>query len=174
MSEGNAPDHQNFMVLPAFGKSPELRIDLSKIREGDRRIPEAQHVTPITYAELSACFNESYRDLKRYLSSIGYLITQTEKAIEEIKADVLLGTYPEYLAANPKQKDATDVRKAFLSKDPKYEAALERLNQLKATESHYEGKLKVFERTCQYMNKKMDLILKSGMNTNMYVTSGKK
>jgi hypothetical protein len=158
------------LELPAFGKSPALRIDMANIRAAERRIIEAKNVSPITYSDLEHTFNESYRDLKRYLSSIGHQLAMAEKALAEAKADVILGSYAELMQGKPKYQDNADLRQAHLMKDPAYSAALDRINQLKALESNFDGKLKVMENVCRYMRKSMDLILRSGMTTNLYNT----
>ena len=165
------------MELPPFGKAPALSMDMSNIREAESRIIEAKNVNPITYADLENSYNLAYRDLKRYLSAIGYQIVFAEKTLEEAKADIILDKYPQYLIDNgiKKTNDNADLRKAFIARDPDYQAALDRLNQLQALASNFDGKIKVFENTCRYMRKTMDLILRSGMsNSDYYVTSGKK
>lgn len=149
------------LVLPAMGKVPELKLTMEKIVSAENRIIEAKTVNPATYADLEHAFNESYRDLKRHLSSIGYQIAVTDKAMEKAKADVLLDKYPGYIESNG-FKDNTDLRKAFLTRDETYSAALDRMNQLKALESNFEGKIKVMENVCRYMRKQMDLIIRNG------------
>jgi hypothetical protein len=162
------------LVLPALGKIPELKLSMDKIVEAEKRILEAKSVNPVTYADLESSFNESYRDLKRHLSSIGFQIAVTEKAMEAAKANVLLDTYPAYIEAND-VKDNADIRKALLSRDEAYGAALDRYNQLKALESNFDGKVKVLENVCRYMRKQMDLLLRSGMsNRDYYNTQGKR
>ncbi len=175
MSEENRIPDDHALVLPPFRKSPELSLDMGKIREAERRIIEAKMVSPVTYADLEHSFNEAYRDLKRHLSSIGYQIALAEKAIEEAKATVLLDKYPEFMAGKPKSHDNADLRKAFLMRDDDYVSSLDRLNQLKALESNFDGKIKTFENVCRYMRKKMDLILRSGLSSaDLYNTQNRK
>lgn len=171
-----APAQRNDLVLPAFATIPETRYDMTKIREAELRLIEAKTVNPVTYVDLEHTFNESYRDLKKHLSAIGYQKDLVDKVMEQAKAAVLLDKYPEFLETNnmKKSQDNADLRKAFLMRDADYLAALDRMNQLKALESNMEGKLKVMENVCRYMRKQMDLILRSGVNPNLYVTSGKK
>lgn len=166
------------LVLPAFGKSPELKLEMGSIREAESRFLEAKTVSPATYSDLEHTFNESYRDLKRHLSNIGYQITLTDKALREAKGEVILGTYADHMKDKPKYQDNTDLRDAFLMKDEKYTSALDRLNQLKALQSNFEGKMKVVENVCKYMRQKMYLISKSGVpidpHGNIGVTIGKR
>lgn len=165
------------MEIPSFGKSPALSMDMGNVREAESRIIEAKTVNPATYADLEHSYNEAYRDLKKYLAAIGYQIVSAEKTLEEAKADILLDKYPQYLEEKgiKKTQDNADLRRAFMARDPDYQAALDRVNQLKALESNFDGKIKVFENVCRYMRKKMDLLIRSGMsNSDYYNTQGKK
>lgn len=169
----SAPSNQA-LVLPAFGKSPELKLEMGPIREAESRFLEAKTVSPSTYSDLEHTFNESYRDLKRHLSSIGYQLLLADKALRQAKAEVILGSYAEFMAGKPKSHDNSDLRDAFLIKDEAYVAALDRVAQLRALESNFEGKLKVVENVCRYMRQKIWLFSKSGIgDPNLYVTSHK-
>ena len=151
------------LVISAFGKAPELRLEMENIREAERRLIEAKTVNPVTYADLEHTFNESYRDLKRHLSNIGFALTKAHQTMEEAKANALLDKYPDFLEQKG-LKDNTDNRKGFLTRDVDYVAALDRIAQLEALQSNFEGKLKVMENVCRYMRKQMDLILRSGLS----------
>lgn len=155
-------DNNQSLVVPAFGKSPELRLEMTKIREAEQRLIEAKTVNPSTYSDLEHTFNESYRDLKRHLSNIGYQLLLADKALRQAKSEVVLGSYTDFMAGKPKSHDSSDLRDAFLIKDPDYLAALDRVAQIKALESNFEGKLKVIENVCKYMRQKMYLISKNG------------
>lgn len=165
----------SLMVLPAFGKAPSLKMEMKNIRIAESRLIEAKTVNPFTYNELEHVFNESYRDLKKHMASIGYALTMAKKSLEDAKADVLLGSYAETMANKPKSYDTLDLRNAYLTRDPAYSAALERIAQLTALEANFDGKIKVMENVCRYMRKSMDLILRSGMTgKDYYNTQGKK
>ena len=112
-------ENDHALVLPAFGKAPALPLHMGKIREAEIRYIEAKTVNPSTYADLEHTFNEAYRDLKQHLSSIGYQLTLAEKALREAQAEVMLGTYAEYLKDKPKYHDNSYIRDAFLMKDPR-------------------------------------------------------
>lgn len=174
MSDAPTNIPNTVMVLPAFGKSPELKLEMKNIRNAEMRIIEAKTVNPFNYTDLEHDFNESYRDLKRHLASIGYALTLAEKSLEDAKADVILGSYQEHAKANPKEANA-DTRNAFLTRDVAYTAAQDRVAQLKALEANLDGKIKVMENVCRYMRKQMDLILRSGMTAKEYYnTQGRK
>jgi hypothetical protein len=170
MSENNQS-----LVIPAFGKFPSITLDMDKIREAEVRFIEAKTVNPSTYADLEHTFNESYRDLKRHLSTISYQITMAEKSVREAKADVILGSYADHLKDKPAYHNNTDLRDAFLMKDETYVSSLDRVAQLKAIEANFEGKIKVVENVCKYMRQTMYLLAKSGVPMeNLTVTSGRK
>lgn len=173
MSELIADDHA--IVLPAFGKSPKLNLDMNVIREAERRLVEAKTVSPVTYPDLSHCYNESYRMLKQHLSNLGYQLLLAEKAIEMAKADVILGSYAEHLKDKPKSAGSTDLRNAFLTRDKAYNEALDRSHQLQAIISNFEGKVKVLENVVSYMKQEMYLVSRSGLGSNnLHITSGNK
>jgi hypothetical protein len=173
MTDLIANDHS--IVLPAFGKSPRLTLEMGVIRDAEQRLIEAKTVSPVTYPELSYTFNNSYRVLKMHLSNIGYQLMMAEKALQEAKADVILGAYAEYLEGKPKSAGSADLRDAFLTRDEAYNAALDRTHQLRALQSNFEGKVKVLENVTSFMKQKMYLISKSGLgNDNLYVTSESK
>lgn len=177
MSDQPVARDQQLMEVPAFKKAPALSMDMAAIRDAESRIIEAKNVNPATYADLEHSYNEAYRDLKRYLSAIGYQVVFAEKALEEAKADILLDKYPKFLEEKgiKKTQDNADLRKAFIAKDPEYQACLDRVNQLKALENNFDGKIKVFENVCRYMRKKMDLLIRSGLSgSNYYNTQDKK
>lgn len=173
MTELTTNDHA--ITLPAFGKSPPLRLEMSVIREAETRLIEAKTVNPATYLDLANCYNESYRVLKQHISNIGYQLLLAKKALEVAKADVILGEYAEYLKDKPKSAGSADLRDAFLIRNEDYLAATDRINQLTALQTNFEGKIKVLENVNSYMKQEMYLVSKGGLgNNNLHVTSGNK
>lgn len=156
------------LTLPEFGSSPATTLDLSKIYEGERRLVESRVVNPATYNDLEFVFNEGYREAKTYMSLVGYEITKARKALRDAKARAILDEYPVFLKDN-KLKDNATVRDAFLERQLDYVAAQDRIDFLVAIESLLDGKIKNFEIVCRYMRKQMDLIIRSGVDTNKYV-----
>lgn len=165
----NDTDHS--LVIPPFQKTEELKLALNYTREGERRLIEAKNVSPITYAELESCFNEAYRELKRHLATVGFQLSKADNALETAKSNFLIDRYQDKIRDLPKSHDSADLRKAWLMRDSEYVAAKDRLDMLKAMEALLDGKIKVFEKTCQYMRKRMDLILRSGLSgSDLYVS----
>lgn len=155
------------LIVPQFGNLPKMTLDLTKIKEGEDRLHEAQAVNPATYSELEYIFNEGYREAKKHLSQVGYQITRAEKALREAKSRALLDDYPSFLKEKD-MKDNAQVRDAYLETIKDYTDAQDRIDMLKAVESLLESKVKVFENTCRYMKKQIDLIIRSGMDSNKY------
>jgi hypothetical protein len=163
------------LVIPAFGKSPALSLEMTKTREAEQRLIEARTVNPVTYSDLEHCFNESYRELKRHHSTVGYQLAMADKALEQAKATILLDKYPDFMKDKPRTQDNADIRKAFMMRDDDYLAALDRINMLRAIESFVDGRIKVMENVCRYMRKQMDLTIRSGLShADLYSTIGKK
>lgn len=168
----NNTQNQAIMILPAFGSQEMKELTLGATVNAERRLLEARTVNPLTYNDLEHTFNESYRELKMNMAKVGFMIAETEKAIQLAKATVLIDLYPEFMTGRPKSQDNADMRQAFLSRNAEYMAAVDRLNQLKATEALFDGKIKVMENVCRYMKKQMDLILRSGMTSaDLYNTN---
>jgi hypothetical protein len=163
------------MIVPGFAGTADLVFTMDKITTAEMRLPDIQTVNPLTYVELEHLINDAYRDLRRYLSQIGYQITQAEKQVELAKADVLFGSYADFMKDKPASKDNGDARAAFFARDPAYQAAKERVAQLKALESHFDGKIKSLEKASSYMKKKMDLVIRSGLSSaSLYTTQDTK
>lgn len=159
------------LVIPAFRGSQEVVLSISKTREAESRLIEAKTVNPSTYADLEHTYGESYRELKNNLAIIGHQSVKAEKELKMIKAGLLLDKYPEFMKDKPKSHDNSDMREAFFMKDAEYLEAMDRINMLKAMEAFAEGKIKVMENVSRWMRKQMDLVLRSGINPNLYVTT---
>jgi hypothetical protein len=145
----------------AYGLPVHLLNDALTVAES--RLLEAKLVTPSTYSDLEYCFNEAYREQKQNFAKVTFEISKTEKAIDDEKGRLLIDEYPVFLEQNPKLKDTADIKKAFLCRDKTISDLSDKLNTLKALEVVIDGKIKVMERTCSYMRKKMDLIIRSGV-----------
>lgn len=163
--QDNTPVQNEVLVLPGFAKLPALSMEMGKIREAEHRLHEVKMVNPLTYVDLEHTFQEAYRDLRRHLTNVGYHLTLTNKHLEEVKAEILLDKYPQYLADHSikKSNDSADLRKAYMARDPEYQAVLDHLAKLQAFESNLDGKIKVMENVSRYMKKQMDLLLRSGL-----------
>ena len=156
------------IALPAFGSSPTLILDVSKIREGESRLHEAQVVNPSSYSNLEYVYNEGYREARRHISVIGYQIALAEKALREAKSIALLDEYPVFLKEK-NIKDSAQIRDAYLETYKPYTMAQDRIDMLKAMDSLIDGKIKTFENVCRYMKKQMDIVLRSGIDPNKYM-----
>lgn len=157
------------LTIPPYKESSELRLALDKTHEGEGRLHEAKMVNAATYSELEACYNEGYRELRRHLATIGFQLGEADKEMELAKSTFLIDEYPSLIKDLPKSQDSADLRKAHLMRNQAYVDSLDRINMLKAMEAMLDGKIKTFEKTCAYMKKQMDILLRSGsMNSNIY------
>lgn len=150
------------MKLPQFGSLPEMSIDLSKTRHAETRLPEAQSVNAATYANLEYIFNEAYRELRTAYATVCYRHSKAEEEIENVKAEIILGPYQEYVKDKPKNFDNADMRKSFVQREPNYQKAVDVRDQLKAIETLLDTRIKTMERTCAYMKKQLELLIRSG------------
>ncbi len=155
------------LVIPQFGSLPQMTLDLTKIKEGEDRLYEAQNVNVISYSNLEYVYNEGYREAKKHLSQVGYQITRAEKALREAKSRALLDEYPVFLK-DRNMKDSAQIRDAYLETVKDYTEAQDRIDMLKAIDALLDGKVKVFENTCRYMKRQIDIVLRSGMDVNKY------
>lgn len=157
------------LTIPAFCNTPEIILDITKIKEGENRFIEAKVVNGATYSDLEYSFNEGYRQAKQNLSTVRYQISMAKKEIRRIKSEYLLDEYPEFIKER-KIKDSTATKEAFLEQKEEYVAAMDRLALLEAMECSFEGKIKVFENVCKYMRKEIQIQLRSGaIDDNKYI-----
>lgn len=156
------------LTIPGFGFTSDLTLNVSNIKEAEKRLVEARVVNPTTYSDLEYVYGEGYREAKKYLSLVGYEITRAQKKVEDVKSVAILDSYPEFLV-NKKLKDSAQIRDAYFNSLPDYNKSLDRVNMLRAVENLLEGKVKVFENVCRYMRKEMDLVIRSGtIDNNKY------
>jgi hypothetical protein len=156
------------LTIPEFNSTRSIKLDITKIKNGESRFLEARIVNGATYNDLEHCFNEGYRQARTHLSLIGYQITRAKKAQRECKSVYLIDHYKEFLKET-KLKDSAAIRDAFLETKEDYVEALDRIDLLTALESLMEGKIKNFENVCRYMRKTMDTINRSGIDPNKYI-----
>jgi hypothetical protein len=101
-------------------------------------------------------------------------LTKAEKEVKMVRAEIILDRYPAFMEGKPKSHDNADMRESFVMRDLEYQAATDRVNMLKAMEEFSDGKIKVMENVSRWIKKQMDLVIRSGINPNLYVTSGDK
>lgn len=156
------------ITIPAFQSIPDIILDTSFIASAESRIIEAKVVNSATYSELEYTFNEGYRQCKTHLSEVGYQIALAKKAMRNAKSVAILDLYPDFLK-EAKLKDNASVREAFLQRQEDYVRSSDRVDMLIALETLLEGKIKVFENVCRYMKKEIDIVIRSGIDSNKYV-----
>jgi hypothetical protein len=170
-----APGDKATMTIPGFRGSQAIVLPIAATRESEARFIEVQQVNPITYVNLEHTFNESYRELKQHLATIGYQLVMADKAMRQAKSAFLLDKYPELIKDKPKNENNSDTRDAHLMRDKDYLDALDRVAMLTALEAFMEGRIRTVENVCRYMRKRMDLIIRSGLSSSsLYITGGNK
>lgn len=163
-------DEKAELVIPAFNSKPAIRLDMTKMMDARKRLIEAKAVNPATYYDLEYTFNEGYRQGKKILTVINYEITQAEKALREARSRAILDDYPQFLKDKGLKDNAT-IRDAFLEKQKDYVEAQDRIDSLKAMSELIEGSyIKYFENVSRFIKKEMDLVIRSGISGDKYVT----
>lgn len=157
------------LTIPEFDTRPAVKLEYSRVAEGERRIVEARVVTGATYNELEYCFNEGYREAKMNLTTIRYELTQAQKIQRRVKSEILLDMYPDFIKER-KLNDNSANREAFLEMDVGYTASQDRIDMLTAMEEMFENKIKVFENVCRYMKKEIDILIRSGMISSKFTS----
>ena len=94
-----------------------------------------------------------------------------KKALRTAKSTYILDEYPEFLKEK-KLKDNATVRDAYMETKKEYVEAQDRVDMLTALESLMEAKMKNFEIVCRYMRKQIDIMNRSGIDPNKYMTVG--
>ena len=158
------------LKVPKFNSLSEIEVPLEATRVAESRLLEAKTVNISTYSDLEYTFNESYRELKRALAAVSYRLAKAEEEMENAKAAAILDKYPEFIKDKPKSFDNADTRKSFIQRDAEYRQAADYRDQIKVFEALLDSRIKVMERTCSYMRKQMDLLIRSGTagNSNTY------
>jgi hypothetical protein len=158
------------LTIPSLNGDGVTTLDISNIKEGERRLIEAKMVNPATYSELEYTFGEGYREARKHLSFLGYEIAKASKKQNDIKARLLIDEYNGFLKEKS-LKDNSSIRDAFLQVNPEFVSCQDRIDMLNALVSFLEGKVKVFENVTRYMRKEMDLHIRGGViNGNKYGT----
>lgn len=168
MSNNDSNKQQVNLVVPKFGDFPEMVLSRQKITDGYARLVEARVVNAATYKDLEFCFNEGYREARGNIRAVNYEITKVEKHIAKIKSRLLIDEYVPFLKETG-LKDSNATKDAFFQQNEEYVSSLDRLHFLQAIAQMFEDNVKVFERTCAYMKKEMNLVLKIGMDTTKYI-----
>ena len=128
------------------GLSP-LKLDLKGIFQVESRIQEIAILTPVKAPELMALFNKAYCDLVSMISMVQLQYELAKKYSNEVKAVVLLDRVSDILkakglATSSKPTGSEDFRQAVLDLDPDYQAAQDKIMQLKSILMLLEGKQK--------------------------------
>lgn len=159
------------LMVPAFGTKKDgtplmkqMALAFTETKEAEMRLPETRTVNPANYNDLEYTFNMCYKEQKTNYADIGMMIGKVEEQVENIKARILMDSYPLHMKDKPRYLDTSDYRKAFVQLDPEYAKAMGHLNLLKGYERLIEGRIKWAEKVCSYMKKQMDLIARSGMS----------
>lgn len=156
-----------YIVIPAFHTFDSLKIEINATKLADGRMHEAQWVNPSTYGELEHIFNEAFKELKRNITNVGYLIASTENELAKIKSALLIDKYPDFIKERGSKFDNADMREAFLLKDKDYASLKENIVLLNSVKTFLESRIKIVENVMQYMRNCLKTYIKP-YNSNIY------
>lgn len=127
------------------GQEP-LSLDLTEIRQAERRLGEVAMTNAVRAPELLALYNGAYLMVRRYINLLEYEENVAERRLEEVRAIFIVDKLPELLAAkglatSRSPLGSEDIRTAFLALDPEYKRMQEMLSTIKA----YSALLKTME-----------------------------
>lgn len=128
-----------------------IEIDFSYWAQQEARIAEIATVTGVKAPELLATFNRACLELDRIANNVELEYHNSVRAADRLRAEILIDKVPgilisKGLATTKNPMGSEDLRNAVLARDPDYDQALERSEQLKALNKLMRGKFDAFER----------------------------
>jgi hypothetical protein len=139
-------NEDSIIVAPGGGpSSPGIPIDLAQWARLEQRIDEIATVTPTKAPELLGTFNRAALELDRLANSLELECQVAQREADKIRAVILLDKMPQILEQK-KLASSEQIRKAILSLDPELDAAMEKVELLKAMTKMIRGKYDAFER----------------------------
>jgi len=137
-------------VPTGLPKVPPMKVDMGGILAAESRIQEVAIVNPVKAPELMATFNQAYSDLTEIISKVEYQYEVAKIQEEKARAICIIDRVPgilkeKGLTSTKSPSGSEDMRSAVLALDPEYEAAQEKVIQLKCILTYLEGKLKAID-----------------------------
>lgn len=154
------------MVVPAFEKAPELRLNMGSWQQAMNRMPEAKILAASNYLSLEHTFQEAWREAKRNAIQVGDALKKARRHAEEVKADIVFGEIPRLMEELPKSVTGNaHFRNAVIAKNESYKAAMEHVEKLEAMLEHFESHMKTMENVSRFLKKQMDYFRNTGITT---------
>lgn len=150
MNSGLTKTHETRLNIPETLSLKGASLDLTKVYEAERRIPEIQIVNKETSAGIMAQFMEGYGQASHSHALLTKMLTEAENAAKRRRAIVILDIVPDVLkerglvtARNPTGSE--DLRNAVLETDEDYQKIVDRIAMLQALRALVAGKMKTLE-----------------------------
>lgn len=153
---------------------PNMQLSMIRIDLAESRLSEVKTLNIGVAADLKSVFNDAMSDLTKYIATMRYEYMQAKQNMELAKAEALLDKYPDYVKTSLKEsgmKDNSDIRDAFIAKDPQYREWQSILNHLEALTALLEAKNKTIERAYWDCRSNIDDMIKIKSITNYNASS---
>lgn len=140
-----------------------IQFDMNRIDYAESRLPEVKVLNLGVVADLKSVFAEAMSDLGRYLATARFEYLQAKQQMELARAEALLDKYPDYVKSTLKDngmKDNSDIREAFINRDPMFAHWQSVINHLDAMISLLEAKNKTVERAYWDCRSNMEDLMK--------------
>jgi hypothetical protein len=163
------------LVFPSGnGTDQPIVLDLRPVFTAEARLVELHHVTRTKGGELLRCFIEAYRDARQALGRAQAQLVIAKRKVKEAKAEVILDKAVDALKAKGlittrSPSGSEDLRDSVVTRDPGYQAVVERMEKIEAAVSFLETKTEVMKMAYFAVNKLIDPV---DRQTNMSGGSG--
>lgn len=137
-----------FLEIQTSKPGQNLRFNMSKIYEAERRLPEIRGLNVSVAADLKFQFLEAQADVLKYLSTIRYQFLLAKRNYDVARATALLDKFPDYAAALKEEgrKENEAIREAFLIRDQDVLKCREIMDSIDAIKVYMENKEKTLDR----------------------------
>jgi hypothetical protein len=160
------------LVFPSGNGADEpVVLDLRKVFKAEARLIELHHVTRVKAGELLHCFIEAWHDARQGQARARKQLVVAKRKLKEIKAEVVLDRAIDILKAKGlistrSPSGSEDLRESVVTRDPSYQRASERMEQIEAAVEFMEIKAEVFKMAYFAVNKLVDPMDRTASNTS--------
>lgn len=137
-----------FLEITTGKPGQNLRFNMVKIYDAERRLPEIRGLNASVAADLKFQFLEAQADVLKYLSTIRYQFLLAKRNYDVARATALLDKFPDYAASLKEdgRKENEAIREAFLIRDADVLRCREIMESLDAIKVYMENKEKTLDR----------------------------
>lgn len=158
------------------GTTGVYEMDLTDAYYAASRIEDMSRVNPHTAPELMCVLVRGYDILSNFLGNLELHLRRAEGAVEKIKARLLIDEIPALVKAK-ELSNSKDIRDALIEGNEEYQAAQDRVNQIKAMVKLLDGKRQALNMAHSSIKRMIGdtnfSMLGKAMNTGDYISDYK-